>query len=90
MAFRRITLRYSERKEDYLMTRRRSSRSRRSSRNDLRLRGSERVVFILGATLYLVGLFGGIGLLDMPASTAILLLALGGGLQLAVSLTLIF
>ena len=72
------------------MTRRRYSRSRRSSRNDLRLRGSERVVFILGATLYLVGLFGGIGLLAMPASTAILLLAVGGGLQLAVSLTLIF
>ena len=72
------------------MTRRRNSRSRRSSRNDLRLRGSERVVFILGATLYLVGLFGGIGLLDMPASTAVLLLAVGGGLQLAVSLTLIF
>ena len=54
------------------------------------MRGSERVVFILGATLYLVGLFGGIGLLAMPSSTAILLLALGGGLQLAVSLTLVF
>ena len=71
------------------MTRRRYSRSRRSA-DQLRMRGSERVVFILGATLYLVGLFGGIGLLAMPASTAILLLALGGGLQLAVSLTLIF
>ena len=72
------------------MTRRRYSRSRRSSRDQLRMRGTERVLFILGATLYLVGLFGGIGLLDMPASTAILLLALGGGLQLAVSLMLIF
>ena len=42
--------------------------------------------------LRLLGLLAafGIGLLAMPASTAILLLALGGGLQLAVSLTLVF
>ena len=71
------------------MTRRRSSRSARS-RSSLRMRGAERVLFILAATLYVVGLFGGVGLLTMPAPTAILLLALGGGLQLAVSLTLIF
>jgi hypothetical protein len=54
------------------------------------MRGTERVLFILAATLYVIGLFGGIGLLTMPTSTAILLLALGGGLQLVVSLTLIF
>ena len=54
------------------------------------MRGTERVVFILGATLYLVGLFGGVNLMPMPSSTAILLLALGGGLQLVVTLTLIF
>jgi hypothetical protein len=69
-----------------MMTRRRSSRSRQK----LRLRGLERNLFILGATLYVVGVLGGWGLLSMPASTAILLLVLGGGLQFVVMLTLIF
>lgn len=72
------------------MTRRRSSRSRRTSQTNIRMRGAERVLFILGATLYVVGLFGGLNLLAMPTTTAILLLALGGGLLLAVALTFVF
>jgi len=54
------------------------------------MRGIERLLFILGATLYLVGLFGGIKLLAMPTSTSILLLGIGGGLLLVITLTLIF
>jgi hypothetical protein len=69
------------------MTRRRSSRT---SQRSPRIRGPERVLFILGATLYIVGLFGGLNLLAMPTTTAILLLALGGGLLLAVALTFVF
>jgi cyanate permease len=74
------------------MTRRRYSRSprRSTSSNTLRIRGVERVLFILGATLYLVGVFGGIHLLAMPTTTAILLLGIGGGLLLIITLTLIF
>jgi len=74
------------------MTRRRSySRSRRSTaRQKVRLQGAARVLFILGATLYVVGVLAGLGLLSMPATTVILLLILGGGLQLAVMLMLIF
>jgi len=56
----------------------------------LRIRGVERFLFILGATLYLVGVFGGIRLLAMPTTTAILLLGIGGGLLLIITLTLIF
>lgn len=70
------------------MTRRRSSRSRRQ--RILRLRGAKRVSFILGATFYVIGLFGGIGLLAMAATTSILFLALGGALLLFVTLTLVF
>lgn len=74
------------------MTRRRYSRSprRSTSRNTLRIRGVERFLFILGATLYLIGVFGGIHLLAMPTTTAILLLGVGGGLLLIITLTLIF
>ncbi|HOT91027.1 MAG TPA: hypothetical protein PLJ78_02975 [Anaerolineae bacterium] len=74
------------------MTRRRYSRSprRSTSHNTVRMRGIERLLFILGATLYLVGLFGGIKLLAMPTSTSILLLGIGGGLLLVITLTLIF
>ena len=68
------------------MTRRRSSRSRRR----IRLESWERLVFILGATVYLIGLFGGLGLLAMPVTTAVILLAIGGGLQLIVTLGLVF
>jgi len=56
----------------------------------VRLQGAARVLFILGATLYVVGVLAGLGLLSMPATTVILLLILGGGLQLAVMLMLIF
>lgn len=70
------------------MARRRSTRSRRSPR--VRLQGVERVLFIAGATLYLIGLFGGVGLLAMLPSTAMVLLALGGGCQLAVVVLLMF
>ncbi len=73
------------------MTRRRSTRTRRSrTTGNVRLLGAERALVISGATLYLVGLFGGLGLLAMPATTTILLLAVGGGLLLALTLTLIF
>ena len=68
------------------MARRRTDRSRTS----VRLTPTERVLFILGAVVYVVGLFGGVGLLPMPLSTAVTLLAIGGGLQLAMTLLLIF
>ncbi len=61
-----------------------------TTRQKVRLRGSERILFILGATLYVVGLLGGLGLLPMPSATAILLLAVGGGLEMAVMGMLIF
>ncbi len=50
----------------------------------------ERGLFILGALLYLIGVFGGINLLAMAPTTAILLLGIGGGLLLIITLTLIF
>jgi len=40
--------------------------------------------------LYLIGVFGGINLVAMPATTIILLLGIGGGLLLIITLTLIF
>lgn len=67
---------------------RRSRSSRTTSR--VRIKGLERVLFIFGATLFVVGLGGAMDILAMPDSTAVLLLALGGGLQLAVNLILIF
>ncbi len=69
------------------MARRRTDRSRTSS---ARLTPTERVLFILGAVVYVVGLFGGANLLPMSLSTAVTLLAIGGGLQLAMTLLLIF
>lgn len=69
------------------MTRRRTYRSR-SER--LRLRGAERILVIVGAVVYALGLLGGLGLLPMPTTTAILLLALGGGLLLVATLSLVF
>lgn len=76
------------------MVRRRSTRRTRYTRSPrsstIRIRGVERVLFILGATLYLIGVFGGISLLTMPTTTAILLLGIGGGLLLIITLTLIF
>ena len=68
------------------MARRSSSRSRRA----VRLDPVERLLFILGATVYVVGLFGGIGLLAMPTTTAVVLLGVGGGMQLFVNLRLQF
>ncbi len=40
--------------------------------------------------MYLIGVFGGIRLLAMPTTTAILLLGVGGGLLLVITLTLVF
>jgi hypothetical protein len=50
----------------------------------------ERLLFIGGATIYLIGLFGGIRFLEMAPTTALALLALGGGLQFIVTLSLVF
>ncbi|MDY0020299.1 MAG: hypothetical protein RBT47_09875 [Anaerolineae bacterium] len=61
-----------------------------TTRQTLRLQGVERILVIFGATLYLIGLLGGLGLLPMPEFTAILLLALGGGMLLIVTLRLVF
>ncbi len=66
------------------MTRRRRRRPR------IRLLAGERLLVILGGTLYVVGLFGGFGLLAMPPSSAIFLLALGGAFLLAALFSLIF
>jgi hypothetical protein len=68
------------------MVRRRSRRARRL----VRLQPVERLLFILSACLYVVGLFGGYGLLVMPVATATGLLALGGGIQIALTLRLLF
>ena len=43
------------------------------------------MLFIVGATLYVIGFFGGLNLLAMPTMTAIVLLALGGGMLLLLS-----
>ena len=72
------------------MTRRRYSRSRSRRKQYLRLSSAESALFIVGAILYVIGLFGAFNLLAMPTSTAILLLALGGGMQLVLTLTLLF
>ena len=56
----------------------------------MRLRGVERVLFILGALVYLVGLFGGMHMLDLTSSVATLLLAVGEGLLLIVNLVVLF
>jgi len=77
------------------MTRRRSTRGTRYTRSSrrntrVRIRGVERTLFVLGAMLYLIGVFGGINLVTMPATTVILLLGIGGGLLLVITLTLIY
>ncbi len=69
------------------MTRRRYSRRRRPR---IRLWPVERLLVILGGTLYVVGLFGSIGLLPMAVQSAIFLLALAGALLLAALFSLIF
>jgi hypothetical protein len=59
-------------------------------RNSFRLKGIERILFILAVPLYLIGLFGGSGLLNLTLNTAIWLLSIGGGLMLVVCLTILF
>jgi hypothetical protein len=71
------------------MVRRRATRRTNRSRRALRLLPFERLLFIFSAVIYLVGLFGGIGLLPMPVGTATIMLAIGGGIQIAVSLSLL-
>ena len=56
----------------------------------MRLRGAERILFIVGALLYVIGLFGGTQLLSIPLNTAIFLLVVGGGLLLIVDLVMLF
>ncbi|MEA3308610.1 MAG: hypothetical protein U9Q70_03735 [Chloroflexota bacterium] len=62
----------------------------RRSKRKFKLYGAERPLFISGATLYVLGLFGGFNLLAMPTCTAIVLLALGGGLLLITLFFIIF
>ncbi len=69
-----------------MMVRRRYSRWRRRR---VRLWSTERLFLVLGATLYVLGTFGGLGLLVMPFATANLLLEIGGGLLLLTVLLLI-
>ncbi len=59
------------------MARRRSKRVRR-----VRLRGAERVLFIIGAILYIFGLLAGLGLLPLLTTLSFAALAWGGGLLL--------
>ncbi len=66
------------------MTRRRRRRPR------LRLFPGERLLVILGGTLYVVGLFGGMKLLPMALPSAIFLLGLSGALLLLALFSLIF
>jgi cytochrome c oxidase subunit IV len=68
------------------MVRRRSSRAKRA----VKLQPVERMLFVVSATLYLVGLFGWIGLLAMPVDTAVTMLAIGGGIQIALTLRTVF
>ncbi len=70
------------------MTRR--SRSYRRTPRAMRLYGAERWLFIIGSATYVIGLLGGMNLLGMPATTAIILLSVGGGLLFAVGLSLVF
>ncbi len=60
----------------------------RRSKRKFKLYGTERPLFISGATLYVLGLFGGVNLLAMPTRTTIILLAVGGGLLLATLLSI--
>ena len=65
--------------------------SRRSSRKrTVRLKGWERIVFIIGAVLYLVGVFGGINLLAMSMTATLILLIIGGGCSLVVTFRMMF
>ncbi len=59
-------------------------------RNTMRLRGAERILFIVGVTIYILGAFGGLQLISIPVNTAIILLVVGGGLLLIVSLSILF
>ncbi len=69
------------------MTRRRYSRRRRPR---IRLWPVERLLVILGGTLYVVGLFGGMGFLPMPPASALFLLGVSGALLLLALFSLIF
>ena len=68
------------------MTRRRS----RKSASTMRLRGAERIIFILGATLYVFGMLGMSNLMAIAGNAVLFLLSVGGGLLLIVNLTLLF
>ena len=56
----------------------------------LSLTSMERVFFILAATLYVLGLFGALGLLDIGQRTVTWLLVFGGGVAFLVTLRRLF
>ena len=62
----------------------------RRSKRKFKLYGFERPLFVSGATLYILGFFGGFSLLAMPTRTAIILLSVGGGLLLITLFSIIF
>ncbi len=63
---------------------------RRRRRPRLRLLPGERFLVILGGTLYVVGLFGGMSFLPMPSASALFLLGVSGALLLVALFSLIF
>jgi hypothetical protein len=56
----------------------------------MRLRGLERVLFVLGATVYIVGVFGAAQFMNIPVNTTFVLLGVGGGMLLIVNLAILF
>ncbi len=60
------------------MTRRRSSR--RTSRKLLEIRAPRKGTLVIAFALYLIGLFGALGLFSIPAPYTIALLAIAGAL----------
>ncbi|MDF1513043.1 MAG: hypothetical protein P1S60_04465 [Anaerolineae bacterium] len=60
------------------------------SSSTMRLRGAERLLFIVGAVVFLLGLFGGLKMMDISTDTVTYLLVLGGSMLLFVNLVVLF